>query len=644
MKWICRLLILASLGPSLVAQADDQTAKTTTKRIEDPRLPSGFVSSVDLSQQVGLDNGLAERVAQMPGVTVRQQSTTGQPAYIQVRGGQPRQLVVLLNGLRIKVPGGLGFDLGSLSSVGLTSMELYRGGAGAIFGAGALTGALNLTIEPPRRFLGTRLMLAQSMGSFGYWRTAAQGVVAPSKHSAATFAAQYRQAEGDFPFVDRQGKADTRVNNDHRNVQVLGATRWRKGPNQWRVHALFNQGSMGVPGPSEFQRRFAGARLSQRRLMTGVSWSRRDALRGDWGAMDMHFASGIQWQNQLYRNPSAFLGGGPFSNESQAFIAEAQWRTQWYFKDMGFLTAQLELRRESFGQTQLDSDVRLDATRKTGAGALSYEHAWWDNKISLIGVLRVEGVDNQPTIQPNLFLPAIGAMVQVSPMLKLKANVARTARVPDFDELYLNVETVRGDASLTPESAWVIDAGAIAQPHKSLSLEAVIFGQKIDDVILFVPRTAYLVQATNIGEATQYGAELQLAWQPHQRVRVDGGYTWTVAQLDNTLRTPYPNQPEHQASGRMLWSILPKGAWLDRADLMLRWRWRSKIYLDNFARLENNSVHLLGLGLDLGRRAWTMRVDIRNVLDARGVLDGLQRPLPGRRYALAFRYAFDFTP
>lgn len=623
------------------------TARTSTGRVQDPRLPSGFVSSVNLLDDTSL-GGPAEALARLPGVVVRQ-SSRGQPAFLQIRGGQPRQVVVLLNGLRIKVPAGLGFDLGTLSTAGLSSLQLYRGGAGAIFGAGALTGALNLVIEPPRRFVGRRLHLTQSFGSFGFWRTGARLDLAPSKRSAMTTAVEYRQATGDFPFVDRQGQASRRVNNDHSNLQAVASARWRAGDDTWRVTTLLNRGELGVPGPSEFQRQFAFARLQHTRVLTNTSWRHRNALKGAWGVMDVSLRSGLQWQKQSYDNPTAYLGGGGFTNQNQAIIAEGQLQTQWFLKTSTFLTTQLDARYETFTSRSPSDDpgsedAAIGATRRVVAGALSVEQVLLNNTLSLVGVLRVEGVDNQPSAQPNLLLPAFGAVIKPAARVEIKGNIARTARIPDFDELYLNHETVRGNPNLDAESAWVADLGVHVNLWAQLAMETVVFGQLIDEVILFVPRTAYLVQATNVGEASQYGVEQSLAWRLHRRLQLEGAYTWTVAQFRNALRTQFPNQPRHQARLASTLSLanVPGLRWADTANVMLQWRWRSKITLDNFARLENNSVHLVQAGIDLGwRKAWTLRMDVQNILDVQTALDSLQRPLPGRRFSVALRYAFD---
>ena len=290
--WCVSFLSVFCYVPLASAQdPPSRTARTRTTRAQDPRLASGLVSSVDVDADRGLTEDPADLLASVPGVHVQRQSSRGQGAYVQIRGGTPRQLVVLLNGLRISAPAGLGFDLGALSTAGLRGMRIYRGAAGAIFGAGALTGALELRMGPDMRLRGTRQRVAGALGSFGFVELGAQSDTVDDTRGVRV-AARARSARGDFSFVDEQGTQATRINNDLRALQASASGRWRTPAGRVSSDVLVNTSASGSPGPSEFQGAFGSARLAQTRVVAVNSWRRLNAWSGAWGALDTRVTAG----------------------------------------------------------------------------------------------------------------------------------------------------------------------------------------------------------------------------------------------------------------------------------------------------------------------------------------------------------------
>ena len=306
---------------------------------------------------------------------------------------------------------------------------------------------------------------------------------------------------------------------------------------------------------------------------------------------------------------------------------------------------QLEVRRESYTARSATAGAPIDATRRTVALSVSDEQLLWGQRLSLVGAARAELISAQPTDLPALVMPAVGLIARPVEWLDARVNLARTARAPDMDELYLDIESVRGNPDLDPERAWVGDVAVGLRPHRALVLESVLFGQRAQEQIRFVPRSAYLIQAANLGQTVTWGVEQTLAWRPTARVTLQGTYTMTNARFDNPTHTPLPNQPRHKLWARADVSLggLPWTRWSrgrDGVSLFAQWDARSTIYLDNFARLSNNPIHLARAGVSLRvGRGWMVRADAQNLFDQRSALDSFQRPLPGRTLTLALRWA-----
>jgi outer membrane receptor protein involved in Fe transport len=633
-----RLLSLYALGalfalsasPAAAQDAPDHTARTTLTPApaEDPRFAAGSVTSLPLDD-LAPGASLADAMLAAPGVAIQRQSSYGQPAFLSVRGGTPRQLVVLLNGVHVRLPVGLGFDLGSMGAEALSQAALWRGPAAAIFGAGALTGALELrTWQPDAQ--GWTARARSAGGSFGTWELGGRASAADGPwHAAAS--ASWRASAGDFAFVDEQGSAHQRLNNDHTRLQSMGAAGWSDGQTQAQLVALYERGEAGVAGPGEFQRALGGARGADQRLVGAASVRARDLAAGAWGAMDGEAALGLHWRAQRYQNPRTILGGGALHTSSTLLGVEASAQPMWTFRTVqNFLVARAEGRVEGYtGLSDAPGAVDIEATRWTGAVGVVDEQLWGD--LSLMAALRAERVEDEVR-GFTLMTPALGARYQAARWLVLRASAAQTARAPDLDELYLREETVRGFDGLRPETARSAEVGVrMGRARDVWGLELTGFVRRTDDLILFLPVTSYLFEATNLARSDAHGAEICARLAPHPRTSLRGAYTWTQARLDGVAGLPVPGQPQHRAQLRAEADAGRLARWLPDAMLYTLLDARSPIALDAFGRQENPALVTLDAGLRVSPFGWfTLGIEGKNLFDVRTGVDSLQRPLPGR--------------
>ena len=643
------LLPLLVLGARTArAQTDPHTVETradSSQSVEDPRIPSGFVTRIDLGEDDLAGDGLASALESAPGISIRRQSSFGQPAYLQIRGGNPRQVVVLLNGIRVKVPSGLGFDVGSLGIAGFDSARLYRGSSGVIHGAGALAGALELRAAPTRtRGWMTRGKLLT--GSFGTRELSARAEGANHLGSARLTASQ-RMSRGDFSFEDRQQVSARRNNNAHQRTSVLASGAWRSMGRRLGGTVFYEQGRSGVPGPSEFQQVFGSSTFTEKRLIAATDSEIRDILSGQGWSIDFERAFGLQWRDQIYANPNAVLGGGAFESNSTSVGLDSSVSAALYNQSNNFLRARLSARRENLDTSTSDSS-RLHAQRATLGAALSDEQLLFDERLSLVGVARLEKIEElERTWTP--FTGAVGALVRPAAWMTLRGNVARTFRAPDFDELYLQTEFIRGNPELEPEKGALTDLGiGLHRQDERLSGELTFFGGVTRDQIAFLPASAYLIEARNLGRVRTLGAEVSAAALPHPRLPLSANYTLTDAvRTDASL--PLPNQPRHRinATAQLDLSHLSLSAARALPALRLETRvaWRSAIALDTFATTQNPGWWRLDAGAVISPTSWLrLRADGTNLLNYRRAVDGLQRPLPGRAFFLSIELEAEPTP
>lgn len=627
----------------------ENTVKTVSPRersVEDSRLPSGFVTRVQLEGAAKTGQDLGDELERVPGVTVQKSSSYGRPAFATVRGGNSRQLAVSLNGMRVSAPAGVGFDVGTLSLAGIKAVDVYRGSAGTVHGAGALSGALDLRTSLPKQGSGWQGAATGLSGSHDTYAAFGHGAYGGESY-ACRLDAGWRKSEGDFGFVDRQGTAHDRSNNDHRQLGLLAVGRVDVGGGHVEPLFMYDGGTGGAPGPSESQARFSAARVDQSRIVGQLGWHRRNLASGNWGALDARAMGGYARRRVDYGNPQSFLGEGQITDASTLQTFELDARASSFFAFGDILHVVLEGRREAYQAAHQevfsDTDERstIDASRLTLAAGVSNELLLGADAVSLVAGLRFEHLSDTRQAGEDRgwtpLIPSVGAIWRAYKWLEVKANLARTFRAPDFDELYLDMAGLEGDADLKPERAIAADAGVRVGPERGpVSLEAIYFRNAIDESIYFVAVSAWKFQAQNLGAGTSQGVETTLSLRPSERVDLLATYTLTDASLDAMADgVTLPGQPLHQTSFRAEVELGGLGL-LDGVSSMRlfgKGDWRSRVYLDSFGNLYNPPFWTADLGAAFAPVDWVeLTFNARNLTDNRRGADSLQRPLPGRAF------------
>ena len=623
--------------PDASASADESYTVRTVERAEvqraDRRFASASVTRVATDDLTFRGQTLGDVLGHVAGVNIRQLSSFGQPAFLSIRGGNPRQIAVELDGLRLDAPVGLGFDAGQMMTDGIASADVYRGSGAALFGGGAVTGAMRLNPATAPRD-GWELQARTMAGSYG---TQAFSTVAGTGDDTrgVRLHAGLRNSRGDYEFLDDQGTAHQRANNDHLRMGLGATAHLEQGDHRLRLTTGFESGDAGSPGPSEFQETSGQARIDDDRILAALRWEADQVA--DRGLLDADaFATlGAQQRRMHYSNEASHFTRQPFDSVATERTVAASTGIEIYAGASHLLHLEASGRLEQYdAQVQAQGQGgALNAYRQTAAVAFGDEWLLFDERLSLIGVVRAEASRTADDSSTQPLLPAVGAIGRVHRRVELRANAARTFRLPHFDELYLQTEGVRGNPDLAPEQAWTTDfTVAVGADDDPALIQLAGFAHAMDSTILFLPISAYTIEAQNLTGATSRGVELMGRLQPAHRWSLTGAYTHTRAHLDAPSSEPrpqLPGEPRHR---------LRLASTVDLADLQLAGaaRLRSPVHLDNFGNLTNPSALFLDLGI-------TWRVDdqlraalrAQNLLNHRHAQDSLHRPLPGRAFFLS---------
>jgi vitamin B12 transporter len=115
--------------------------------------------------------GMVDALRQSPGVDVVQTGQAGGVTSLFVRGGNSTANQVLIDGIPAEDVGGT-FDFGTVSSTGLTGLEIYRGPNSALYGTDAGAAVVNLT-TPRGSATKPELTYSGDAGNFGTYRNEA---------------------------------------------------------------------------------------------------------------------------------------------------------------------------------------------------------------------------------------------------------------------------------------------------------------------------------------------------------------------------------------------------------------------------------------------------------------------------------------
>ncbi len=204
---------------------------------------------------------LIDTLRQVPGTFVLRQGEYGGPAEVFLRGGNPDQNYVDLDGVKAVNIGGA-FDFSDLSAAGVGELEVYRGPNSVLFGSDAAAGSVSLR----------SLRGSTAFPSFFY------------EGDAGTFTTFRNQAQlgGTFSKLDYYGGFDAfqsdnsiPMNEFHNDTSVANLGYAFTAATQLRVTARNSDAAVGTPGAFNFYGISSAGKRSNQDIYLGASIEHR---------------------------------------------------------------------------------------------------------------------------------------------------------------------------------------------------------------------------------------------------------------------------------------------------------------------------------------------------------------------------------
>jgi iron complex outermembrane receptor protein len=503
---------------------------------------------------------LAELLSQHSDVFIKTYGSGGL-ATTSLRGAGASHTAILWNGFALPSPMNGQLDLSLIPLYFVDRLQVQYGGSAALFGSGAVGGALHLDSQTD---------FAQGLRVSGYLQGGRYGLIQPGgdvQISQTRWLSRTRwyhhQATHDFPLVNAyQDQAPRHARQVHAAVQQQGLMQenaWRLTERQTlRAWLWVQQADRQLP-PTLSQDTSVATQADQS-LRLALQWQRRD-LHWDWSLRSGLFREALHYQDSLAR----------ISSDNRALTLITQGEGSWRMG--GGHSLHLGLLHQ-WQQAQAPDGYGDALPTQTQLAALfSYRYVTPQGRWQASANVRQESLLGQASRWLPL-LPSVNLRGQLWPTLELHAQVGRSFRLPTFNDRYWSPG---GNPELHPEQGWGSELGLNWQPQTQGAwrgeLGATVFHQLIDQWILWRPSQQGYWSPENVQQVRARGLESQVSghWQggPWQ-ADLSGGYTYTRSTVEAVSR------PSDRSLGQQLiYTPLHQGQagfWLRYRTLGLRYQ------------------------------------------------------------------------
>ena len=551
--WIT-ILVVFSWGAIAAAQPPqpaDPVVVTATKT-ETPASQLGAAVTVVTGEEIETFRypTVDEALRMVPGVEIRRSGSFGKTTSISIRGANPNQVQVLVDGVRVKSSTTGQSELSDLSPDLIDRIEVIRGPQSTLYGADAIGGVVNIITRrgqgPPTGWV------SQEVGNYDTLRSTA-GVSGSYKIFDYALGLSHFESNGQYK-------------NDGVNQDALNLRLGLSLPGETRINLAtrWNQTNVGLP--IEFvgtPNPIVPTILDPNNRQESETWTVSLGLQSrpvSWWGTELRL--GRYWNKQWFIDrpdpygclPEVFPFGGPceFPGRFETDRREVEWLNHFYIGKWSTSTFGIEYRHE---KANVQGTSSFGPIGETVSGLFQQQFRFFDRLFMSAGV-RVE--DN------NNFGDSVTERGSLAYHIKewgtrIRGGAGSGFRAPTFNDLFFP-----GFASpdLVPENSFSYDFGVDQSLWANrVRLGLTYFQTKFTNLIVcceLIPEFPF-VRQTNVGRARSAGIEFTSEVDLLDNLTVGVNYTYTDTENLLTDR-PLPREPRHRWNGRLTWEPLKR--WL----------------------------------------------------------------------------------
>ncbi|HEV8471208.1 MAG TPA: TonB-dependent receptor [Methylomirabilota bacterium] len=552
--WRLLIVMVLALGAPVAAAQElkhTEPVVVTATKVETPAEQLGAAVTVITGEEIETRRypTVDEALRQVPGVEIRRSGSFGKTTSISIRGANPNQVQVLVDGVRVKSPTTGQAELADLSPELIERIEVIRGPQSTIYGADAMGGVVNIITR-------------RGKGPFSAWASQEAGNY-DTLRSAAGFAGShgifdYAFGAGHFE-SNGLGKNDG-VNQDSFNTRLgltlpgntsLGlALRWNRTDSGTPIEFV------AVPAPivptidPNTRQESETLTISLAARTRPVSWWESELRVGRyWNKIAF-----IDPPDPFTCPPITFGPPCDFPGTFEVERREVEWLNHFHVATWSTSTFGIEYRHE---HANVQGTNGFGPITETVSGLFQQQFRFFDRLFMAAGV-RVE--DN------TVFGTSVTERGSLSFMIpetntRLRGGAGSGFRAPTFNDLFFPGFS---NPTLQPEESFSWDVGVDQKAWANrIRLGATYFHQRFTNLIaccvfLAVPP---FVTTGNIGRARANGLEVTSEVDLLDTLVASVNYTYT--ETKNLVTGAWlPREPQHRWNARLAWQpIKPLSLW-----------------------------------------------------------------------------------
>jgi vitamin B12 transporter len=435
------------------------------------------------------------------GVNIKYYGSTGGVKNLTFRGLSTENSLILVNGNPINDPQNGSVDLSLFSVNTIERMEIFNGGASALYGGDALGGVVNIITRRASNDL--HMCVQGDVGSFGAVRTLAE--VQGRFAGVGLLAGVSREYGNDnYKFIfHRQTLNDTtliRKNADYHRTQVYWNSDYQISDlvdiNTTLQYIWFQR---GAPGPVYSPFSVSVARQSD------------ETLRATFGShvklydhLLITFDGAFNRNSEVYRD-SLEPSDAFYHSKNYTLNGQIEWSPLTWDRIIAggeFGEGYLDASGISWGSPLTMHPVRVQKSLYLSNESVYQTEREWFDRISFYQSIRY---DNYSDIYEDAVSPKLGMNIRIYQKYEvhIRSSWGKNFRVPTFNDKYY---PVFGNPRLNPERSTAFDIGIIASLEQSgrQILQVTYFDIDSEKKIAFNNMFPY-----NIGEAENSGLEIR---------------------------------------------------------------------------------------------------------------------------------------
>jgi vitamin B12 transporter len=508
----------------------------TATRSEQPLEQTGASVTVvpEEAMRVQEYRAVDEVLRTVPGVQIDTSGSPGKLTSIRIRGANPTQVQVLIDGVRVKSLTSGDFDFADLTLDDIERIEVLRGPQSTLYGADAIGGVVNIITKrgqgPPSGFVDFEA---------GNYETFRERVGVSGSTAAWSYSLGVSR-------LDFGGQFD----NDEHDLTSVNARLGYALPNKGELSLTgrFQDGHTGIPFATVFPDFDPNRNQDQQLWLLSLEW--RQPWTSVWEHKVRVSAADETLDFKDDPDPAHQFG---FTSDISTRRIEAEWYHFITPVPWNRLTLGAEYRNE-VGEVQGSYEKTMDSW----ALVLQDQITLWD-RLFVTGGVRYDG--------NSVFEDKATGRVAVSYLVKetdsrLKGSWGQGFRAPTFNELFFPAFApcpAFGNPDLKPEETNSWDAGV--EQHlweRRIRLAATYFRNDYKNLIqsTLTDPTNFCFQAQNVGKAWSQGVEAEASVTPIDGLVVALAYTYTDSE-DRSTGDPLPRIAKNVVAITATWEPLP---------------------------------------------------------------------------------------